>query len=90
MSPSIAGVSIWLWALIVLLLLAQGTWLFTDARRRGAAPWFWGIWGLIQFPFPLLMYWMFVRLNPSDPEPDPEPDPQSDSREESDPHDKLD
>lgn len=50
------------WAAIAVLLLAQGTWLFTDARKRGKLPWFWGIWGLLHFPLPLLAYVVFVRL----------------------------
>lgn len=51
-----------LWVLLAAVLLGQGTWLFLDARKRGAAAWFWGIWGLIQFPMPLLCYWLIVRL----------------------------
>jgi formate hydrogenlyase subunit 3/multisubunit Na+/H+ antiporter MnhD subunit len=51
----------WQLAPIALLLFAQATWLFTDARRRGASPWFWGLLGLIQSPIPLLLYWWFVR-----------------------------
>lgn len=49
-----------IWILIIALLLSQGTWLFLDARRRGALPWLWGVLGLIQFPVPLLCYWLFV------------------------------
>lgn len=48
------------WIAIGLLLLAQGTWLFLDARRRGARAWLWGLIGLVQFPMPLLLYWLFV------------------------------
>jgi hypothetical protein len=48
------------WVGLVLLLGGQGTWLFLDARRRGARAWFWGTWGLIQFPMPSLFYWLFV------------------------------
>lgn len=48
------------WAALLLLLGAQGTWLFLDARRRGGRAWFWGLWGLIQFPMPMLFYWFFV------------------------------
>jgi len=46
--------------LIALLLGAQGTLLFLDARRRGARAWFWGLLGLIQFPMPTLFYWLLV------------------------------
>lgn len=48
------------WVLIALLLGAQGTLLFLDARRRGARAWFWGLLGLIQFPMPTLFYWLLV------------------------------
>lgn len=48
------------WAALAALLLTQGTWLFLDARRRGARAWFWGFWGMIQCPMPLLFYWLFV------------------------------
>ncbi|GGG09228.1 sigmaY antisigma factor component [Paenibacillus abyssi] len=54
-------IPIWQGALIVLILLSQSTWLFIDARKRGSYPWFWGMWGLIQFPGPLIFYWLFVR-----------------------------
>lgn len=49
------------WAAIAFLLLAQSTWLFLDARKRDSMPWFWGIWGLIQCPLPLICYWIIVR-----------------------------
>jgi hypothetical protein len=46
--------------LVAPLLLGQGTWLFLDARKRGARPWLWGLYGLIQFPCPLLLYYFIV------------------------------
>jgi hypothetical protein len=52
------------WVGIGLLLLGQGTWLFLDARRRGARPWLWGLWGVINFPLPSVMYWFFVVRRP--------------------------
>jgi hypothetical protein len=51
----------WGWLVIGLVLLAQSTLLFVDARRRGAAPWFWGILGIIQFPWPTVFYLLIVR-----------------------------
>lgn len=39
---------IWL-GLIGLVLLLQGTWMFTDARKRGRFPWLWGLWGITGF-----------------------------------------
>lgn len=50
-----------LWVLLAILMLSQSTWLFLDARKRKSMPWFWGIWGLIQCPFPLIFYWLIVR-----------------------------
>lgn len=47
--------------LLVCLLIAQSTFLFTDARKRGHAKWFWGIWGMIQTPMPLLFYLLWSR-----------------------------
>jgi hypothetical protein len=56
-----AGLSTWQIILLVApLLLAQGTWLFLDARKRGARPWLWGLYGLIQFPCPLILYYFIV------------------------------
>ncbi|MGE5675991.1 MAG: transcriptional regulator [Mycobacterium leprae] len=50
----------WQWAIIGVLLLCQGSWLFLDARRRGARAWLWGVWGLTTMPMPLLVYWLVV------------------------------
>lgn len=47
--------------LAAIVLLCQSTWLFRDARKRSKYPWFWGIWGLIQCPMPLIFYWLIVR-----------------------------
>lgn len=47
--------------LIASVLLVQGTWIFRDARRRGRFPWLWGLWGFINFPLPLIVYW-FVAV----------------------------
>lgn len=53
--------SVWFWILLASVLITQSTWLFMDARKRDSMPWFWGIWGLIQAPMPLLFYFIFVR-----------------------------
>lgn len=45
----------------VIILIAQSTWLFLDARKRGHNYWLWGIVGLIQAPMPTLFYLIFVR-----------------------------
>ncbi|MFB1100817.1 transcriptional regulator [Terribacillus sp. JSM ZJ617] len=46
--------------LAIPILLAQGIWLYIDAKRRGTYAWAWGIVGLIQFPTPLLLYYVFI------------------------------
>ena len=52
--------SVWFWLAVAAVLVCQSTWLFVDARKRGKYPWFWGLWGLIHFPLPLLVYWLVV------------------------------
>ncbi|MFZ7133251.1 MAG: hypothetical protein ACOWWR_12935 [Eubacteriales bacterium] len=48
------------WILIIFLLLAQGVWIFKDAQKKGIFPWLWGIWGLLNFPTPLVLYYFVV------------------------------
>lgn len=52
---------VWFWLMVAAVLVTQSTWLFVDARKRGRGYWFWGLWGLIQCPLPLVAYWLFVR-----------------------------
>lgn len=52
---------VWFWVLLIAVLVTQSTWLYIDARKRDSMPWFWGLWGLIHFPMPLLFYFLFVR-----------------------------
>lgn len=49
------------WILIAIILLIQSFWLFLDARKRGHNYWFWGIWGLIQAPMPIVFYFIVAR-----------------------------
>lgn len=51
----------WGWLLVAAILFSQSTWLFLDARKRGSNCWFWGIWGIIQAPGPLIVYLLVVR-----------------------------
>ncbi|KHF37826.1 hypothetical protein [Halalkalibacter okhensis] len=48
--------------LLVVVLLTQSILLFIDAKKKGSFAWFWGIWGLIQFPMPTVFYLLFVIL----------------------------
>lgn len=59
--PNVTDMPIWFWLLIAAVLLSQSAWLFIDARKRESYPWLWGLWGLIQFPMPLLVYAVVVR-----------------------------
>jgi hypothetical protein len=46
---------------VAAILLSQSIFLFTDARKHGHNYWLWGILGLIQAPFPMLVYLIFAR-----------------------------
>ncbi|MDE5412606.1 sigmaY antisigma factor component [Alkalihalobacterium chitinilyticum] len=54
--------TIYHWLLIAALLIIQSTWLFIDARKRGHNRWFWGIWGLMNTPLPLIVYLVWSRI----------------------------
>ncbi|OLO40655.1 sigmaY antisigma factor component [Alkalihalophilus pseudofirmus] len=54
--------TIYHWLMIATILIIQSTWLFIDAKRRGHRRWFWGIWGLIHAPIPLIVYLLWSRL----------------------------
>ncbi len=51
---------LWAWILLALVLLAQAFWIFRDAQKRGVFPWFWGLWGLLHIPLPLIGYYFIV------------------------------
>lgn len=55
-------IPLWLWILIAVLLMLQGTFLFRDARRRGRKAWFWGLWAITTVPSPVLVYILVVIL----------------------------
>lgn len=46
--------------LLLPIMLTQSILLFMDAKKKGAYAWFWGIWGLIQFPLPTVFYYFIV------------------------------
>ncbi|QJC53399.1 hypothetical protein HGI30_18705 [Paenibacillus albicereus] len=56
---ALTSLPLYVWISIFAALLAQSTWLFIDATRHGRSRWFWGLWGLIQVPTPLLVYWLW-------------------------------
>ncbi|MDI6824320.1 MAG: sigmaY antisigma factor component [Bacillota bacterium] len=51
---------VWAWVLLGVLLMAQGWWIFRDAKRRGYNPWLWGAFGLLNVPSSLIIY-LLVR-----------------------------
>lgn len=51
----------WLFMLVAVILLCQGTWIFIDARKRGEIAWLWGLLGLLNFPTSLLVYLLVTR-----------------------------
>lgn len=57
---------VWVLILAAVLVIAQGSWLFISARRRGLGrmAWFWGIWGSTSMPLPLVLFW-FIVIRPS-------------------------
>ena len=57
----VGNVPIAFWILLAVILFSQAIWLFTDAGKRNANKWLWGLWGLIQFPTPLLLYLLIVQ-----------------------------
>ena len=50
------------WVLLGALVVAQATWIFRDARRRGEAyACLWGLFGLINVPSSLIVYVLVTR-----------------------------
>ncbi|WP_442599033.1 sigma-Y antisigma factor component [Neobacillus sp. D3-1R] len=46
---------------VVIILLSQSLFLFINAKKNQHNYWLWGILGLIQAPFPTIVYLIFVR-----------------------------
>ncbi|MFC5648699.1 sigma-Y antisigma factor component [Paenibacillus solisilvae] len=62
-----------IWILVGIVLICQSSWLFLNASKHSPRyRWFWGVWGMIQFPLPLLFYWLFVRMDWSQKRSKPE------------------
>ena len=50
-----------IWGILVIVLLAQGIWVFNDAAKRGMNKWLWGLFGLLNTPTNLLVYLLVSR-----------------------------
>ncbi|QQK81483.1 transcriptional regulator [Salicibibacter cibi] len=55
-------IPIWAFFLIFLGLFAQSTFLFIHSRRNGHLRWFWGIWGMLNLPTPLIVYVLYITF----------------------------
>lgn len=58
---NLSKIPLGIWILLAIILFTQAIWLFQDSSKRHANKWLWGIWGLIQVPTPLLVYFLVVR-----------------------------
>lgn len=47
--------------LVILILVAQGSWIFYDASKRGESKWLWGFFGLLNAPSSLIIYLLVTR-----------------------------
>ncbi len=52
---------VWAFALLAVLLLAQATWIYLDAARRGERKLLWGLFGLCNIPSSLIVYLLVTR-----------------------------
>lgn len=48
-------------SMVAIILLCQSLFLFLNAKKYQHNYWLWGILGLIQAPFPTIVYLIFVR-----------------------------
>lgn len=49
--------------LVIPILLAQGAWIFHDAREKGEKYyWLWGLFGIINCPGSLITYLLITRV----------------------------
>ncbi|MFB4160318.1 transcriptional regulator [Geomicrobium sp. JSM 1781026] len=62
MSHDLLELPIWLLTILFIALLTQGTYLFVNARRNGRMYWFWGIWGMLSLPMPLIVYLLYTNI----------------------------
>lgn len=58
----IKDIPLYLWIVLIVLLLAQGCWIFWDASKRGENKWLWGFFGLLNVPSNLIVYLIVTRV----------------------------
>jgi len=61
MNSELMIVPYWVWIMIAIVLLIQGTWIFNDAGKRGMNRWLWGLLGLMNTPTNLIVYLIVSR-----------------------------
>ncbi len=55
-------IPLYLWVVLIVLLLAQGCWIFWDASKRGENKWLWGLFRLLNIPSNLIVYLIVTRV----------------------------
>lgn len=53
---------VYVWILLAVVLLSQGSWIFMDASKRGENKWLWGLYGLTSVPSSLIVYLLVTRV----------------------------
>ncbi|MFZ7121005.1 MAG: hypothetical protein ACOWWH_08665 [Eubacteriaceae bacterium] len=61
MNSDLSIIPYWVWTLLAVILLIQGTWIFNDANKRGMNRWLWGLLGLLNTPTNLIVYLIVSR-----------------------------
>lgn len=54
-------VPVFAYILIAILLISQSLFLFFHSRKHGHLKWFWGIWGCLNAPTPLVVYVLWIK-----------------------------
>lgn len=61
MNSDLSIIPYWVWILLAVVLLIQGTWIFNDAGKRSMNRWLWGLLGLLNTPTNLIVYLIVSR-----------------------------
>lgn len=55
------SIPLWVLMLLAVLLIAQSLFLFFHSRNNDQWKWFWGIWGCMQVPTPIIAYFLWTK-----------------------------